>query len=93
MINIPTTMLSALSQGAASGAKVSLPWPNGSLLSAQVLQKPDAGTAMAQKPDSGTAMLQIGNFRLLAKVPTHLPQGNVWIQLLTAQYDRGDGAS
>jgi len=72
MINIPASMLISLPQSAAAGIKMALPWPTGSILTAQVLQQQDAGMAT----------LLIGGQRLQAKVPGHLPLGNIWLQLM-----------
>ncbi|PJA30972.1 MAG: hypothetical protein CO187_10850 [Zetaproteobacteria bacterium CG_4_9_14_3_um_filter_53_7] len=61
----------SLPQGAAKAPGAALPWPSGSILSAQVL-----------KQDAGTATLLIGNSRYQAQTPGPLPQGNIWIQLM-----------
>jgi len=79
MVNIPASMLLSIPQGAARAVGATLPWPSGSIISAQVLQ---------QQPNTGTATLQIGNQRLQATIPGQLPQGNIWIQLM----DRGNPA-
>ncbi len=72
MINIPASMLISLPQSAAAGIKLALPWPTGTILTAQVLQQQDAGMAT----------LMIGGQRVQAKVPGYLPLGNIWLQLM-----------
>jgi len=72
MINIPASMLLTLPQNSAGGIKLSLPWPTGSLVSAQVLQQ----------KEPGMAMLMLGGQRVQAQVPGFLPMGNLWLQLM-----------
>ncbi|GAV20948.1 hypothetical protein MMIC_P1926 [Mariprofundus micogutta] len=72
MVNIPGSIFLSLPQGAAKAQGNALPWPNGSILSAKVLQQ----------ADSGIATLLIGNQRFQAKTPGQLPTGNIWIQLM-----------
>jgi len=79
MVNIPGSMLLSIPQGAARAVGAALPWPKGSIVSAQVIQ---------QQPNAGTATLQVGNQRLQATIPGQIPQGNIWIQLM----DRGNPA-
>ena len=79
MVNIPGSMLLSIPQGAARAVGAALPWPSGSIVSAQVLQ---------QQPGAGTATVQIGNQQFQANIPGQLPQGNIWLQLM----DRGNPA-
>lgn len=72
MINIPASMLISLPQSMTSGIKMALPWPTGSIISAQVLQQQDAGMAT----------LMLGGQKMQAKVPGFLPLGNIWLQLM-----------
>lgn len=72
MINIPASMLLALPQGAGKTPGITLPWPNGSILSAQV----------QKQPDSAATTLLVGNYRLQTKIDGLPQQGNVWIQLM-----------
>jgi len=65
-------MLLALPQGAAKTPGITLPWPSGSLLSAQVQKQSDAGVTT----------LLVGNYRLQAKIPGLPPHGSIWLQLM-----------
>lgn len=72
MINVPASMLLTLPQNSASGVKMALPWPTGSLVSVQVLQQ----------KDPGMATLMMAGQRVQAQVPGFLPLGNLWLQLM-----------
>jgi len=65
-------MLLSLPQNSASGVKVTLPWPVGSLVSAQVMQQ----------KDPVMATLMMAGQRVQVQVPGFLPMGNLWLQLM-----------
>jgi len=75
MIPIPSTLLLGIPQGASSTGTSALPWPNGSLVSAQVL-------AM-DTPELATIM--IGSYRIQAKVPPNTPLGQIWLELINRE--------
>ncbi len=75
MINLIGARLLPLPQGAKPAIASSLPWQNGSILSAR----------MTPGDSPGNVMLMLGGYRLQAKIPANIPAGHVWLQLVNRE--------
>ncbi len=75
MIPVASTLLLGIPQTSQSAAPSSLPWPNGSLVSARVLS--------LDAPDLAT--IALGTFRMQARVPPNTPVGHIWLEVLSRE--------
>jgi len=75
MIPIASTLLLGIPQTGAIATNSALPWPNGSLISAQVLSM--------NTPELATIML--GAYRMQARVPPNTPLGHIWLELMNRE--------
>ena len=75
MINLHAAQLLSLPTGAKSDVAPKLPWPNGSIITAQ----------MSSSDSEGSVILSLGGYRLRAQVPPNTPLGNVWLLLINRE--------
>jgi len=75
MIPVAGTLLLGIPMGTQASATSALPWPNGSLISAQIIA--------VDAPNMATIM--IGAYRMQAKVPPNTPLGQIWLELMNRE--------